>query len=293
MAAVATQMAFAGNAAAATELAEIADGRIGTLATLLVIAVGWVGFQILNPALNQLDEMSEKAKSRQGLIAGLGLGGSALVAGQADAAQEVMGQVADGRLGTLATLLVVAVGWVLFQILNPALNQLDEMNEKAKSRKGLIAGLGLGASALAAGQADAAQEVMGQVADGRIFTLGTLLVVAVGWVGFQILNPALNQLDEMNEKAKSRKVRFVTCITPESDLNHEVSGLIAGLGLGGSALVAGQADAAQEVMGQVADGRIGTLATLLVIAVGWVGFQILNPALNQLDEMNEKAKSRQ
>ena len=79
---------------------------------------------------------------------------------------------------------------------------------------------------------------------------------------------------------------------PYSFALPSLQSVVAGLsGLGALAL-AGQADAAQEVMGQVADGRIGTLALVVVIALGWVGFQIANPALNQLDKMNSEAKSR-
>ena len=56
---------------------------------------------------------------------------------------------------------------------------------------------------------------------------------------------------------------------------------------------ASQADAAQEVVGQLAsDQRLGVLALLLAPALGWVGFNILGPGLNQLDDMNaSNAKS--
>ena len=79
--------------------------------------------------------MNQKAKGRKGVVAGVA-GLSALgLAGQADAATEVMGQVADGRLGTILTLFVPVLGWVLFNALGPAQNQLDNMNQKAKGRK--------------------------------------------------------------------------------------------------------------------------------------------------------------
>jgi photosystem II PsbY protein len=58
----AASMLLAQNAEAATEVAQLAasDNRVGAIATLLVPALGWVGFNMLQPALNQLDRMSDK-----------------------------------------------------------------------------------------------------------------------------------------------------------------------------------------------------------------------------------------
>jgi hypothetical protein len=55
-------MMLAQNAEAATEVAQLAasDNRVGAIATLLVPALGWVGFNMLQPALNQLERMSDK-----------------------------------------------------------------------------------------------------------------------------------------------------------------------------------------------------------------------------------------
>ena len=81
-----------------------------------------VAFNIGQPALNQLDSMSAK----KSVAAGLGLGAaSLLMAGNADAATEAM-QLAgsDGRAGILLTLFVPVIGWVLFNILGPAQNQV-------------------------------------------------------------------------------------------------------------------------------------------------------------------------
>ena len=79
----------AGNAQAAQEIADLAawDKRAGTLALLLAPALGWVAFNILGPALNQLKGMQVTKRSA---AVGLGLSAAALVASQsADAAEEI------------------------------------------------------------------------------------------------------------------------------------------------------------------------------------------------------------
>ncbi|GJN12566.1 hypothetical protein PR202_ga30852 [Eleusine coracana subsp. coracana] len=109
---------------------------------------------------------------------------------------------ADDSRGTLLLVVVApAIGWVLYNILQPALNQLNRMRSQA-----VIAGLGLGAAGMACAPPEAsaaAQEVVAAVAaaaptdDNR----GTLLLIvvapAIGWVLFNILQPALNQLNRM------------------------------------------------------------------------------------------------
>jgi len=57
-------VAAAQPAMAAQQVAEVADGRLGFLLALLVPALGWVGFNILQPALRQLDNMSAKNDGR-------------------------------------------------------------------------------------------------------------------------------------------------------------------------------------------------------------------------------------
>lgn len=71
----------------------------------------------------------ENVKSAKGLIGALALGaaGSMLTAGQADAAQEVAQLAADNRPLVLLVVLGPAIGWVLFNILQPALRQLQNM----------------------------------------------------------------------------------------------------------------------------------------------------------------------
>lgn len=251
---------MAGNAQAAQELATIAagDNRTGLLLSLFLPALGWVGFNILGPAKNQLDTMAKKS-----FATGLGIGAaSLLLAAQANASTEVMELAAgDNRTGIILALFLPVVGWVGFNILQPALNQLDSM------KKGLAGGVGLGAASLLAAQSADAAEVMQLAAgDNRTGIILALFLPVVGWVGFNILQPALNQLDSMKK------------------------GVAGGVGLGAaSLLMAQQADAATEVMELAAgDNRSFIILALFLPVVGWVGFNILQPALNQLDDMSKK-----
>ena len=59
---LATPMLFTESAQAATEMMNIAagDARTGLLAFPVLAALGWVGFNIAGPALNQLNDMSDK-----------------------------------------------------------------------------------------------------------------------------------------------------------------------------------------------------------------------------------------
>ena len=87
--AVATLLA-AGNAQAAQEIADLAarDNRAPLLALLLTPALGWVAFNILSPALNQLKGMQSANVKRSAAI-GLGLGAALLSSQSADAAEEI------------------------------------------------------------------------------------------------------------------------------------------------------------------------------------------------------------
>ena len=252
LAGVAASTMMAGQASAATEIATLAgDGRGGILAGLFLPVVGWVLFNILGPAKNQIDDMAAKS-----IVGGLGL--SLLLAGSAEAAQDIATTAADGRGGILLTLFVPVIGWVLFNIFGPAKNQIDDM-----SSKGVAVGVGL-AGLLAAGSAEAAQELATTAADGRGGILLTLFVPVIGWVLFNIFGPAKNQIDDMSSK-----------------------GVAAGVGLAGL-LAAGSAEAAQEVAVTAGDGRGGVLLTLFVPVVGWVLFNIFGPAKNQIDTMAGK-----
>ena len=82
-----------------------------------------------------------------------------LAAGNAQAAQEVASLAAkDNRAGLLALLLTPALGWVAFNILAPALNQLKGM-QNANAKRSAAIGLGLGAALLCSQSADAAEEI--------------------------------------------------------------------------------------------------------------------------------------
>ena len=122
--------------------------------------------------------------------------------GSAAAAQEVLNMVAaaaqegdDKRGFALLLTLVPAIGWVLFNILRPGLNQLDKM----RSAKAMAIGIGIGAAVLAAPPAFAAAAPDN---DSRGTLLLFVLFPAIGWVLYNILRPALNQLDKMRSSQK-------------------------------------------------------------------------------------------
>eukprot|EP00891_Asterochloris_glomerata_P002808 jgi/Astpho2/2808/Aster-00973 len=134
--ACAATLLAAGQAQATTpqEIAELAaggDNRILIIATVFVPVIGWVGFNIIGPGLNQLRNMGNKKRS---IATGLGLtAASMLMAQNADAATDVA-QIAqkagDNRILAVAALLTPALGWVLFNIGGPATNQLKQMSLK-------------------------------------------------------------------------------------------------------------------------------------------------------------------
>ncbi|CAI9093306.1 OLC1v1028776C1 [Oldenlandia corymbosa var. corymbosa] len=118
---------------AAQQIAELAEGDNRGLALLLPIipAIAWVLFNILQPALNQINKM----RSTRGIIIGLaGLGGMAALMHppQASASSGELAAIAEAAAndnrGTLLLLVIApAIGWVLFNILQPALNQINRM----------------------------------------------------------------------------------------------------------------------------------------------------------------------
>ncbi|XP_024532492.1 photosystem II core complex proteins psbY, chloroplastic [Selaginella moellendorffii] len=195
---------------AVAELAAGADSDSRGLALLvpLVPAVGWVLFNILRPGLNQFERM----KNAKGVAIGLGgLGAMAALAAStpphaAAAAAREIAELAESDSRGLAVLgvLVPAIGWVLYNILRPALNQFDRM----KASKGVIGAIGIGAAAAAAGlggapetEAAAAQEIASIAeSDNRGLLLLLVILPAIGWVLFNILKPALNQLNNMKSK---------------------------------------------------------------------------------------------
>ncbi|KAF8390555.1 hypothetical protein HHK36_025082 [Tetracentron sinense] len=121
-------------ALAAQQIAEIAEGDNRGLALLLPIipAIAWVLFNILQPALNQINRM----RSTEGIIIGLGLGGivaSSFVSTPSASAGEIA-MIADASNDNRGLLLLFVVApailWVLYNILQPALNQLNRMGSE-------------------------------------------------------------------------------------------------------------------------------------------------------------------
>ncbi|KAF3431139.1 hypothetical protein FNV43_RR25869 [Rhamnella rubrinervis] len=122
-------------ALAAQQIAEIADGdnRGTALLIPLVPAIAWVLFNILQPALNQLNRM----RSSKGVIIGLGLGGLAASgfmltphASASEIATIAADASSDNRGQLLLFVVTPAIAWVLFNILQPALNQLNKMRSE-------------------------------------------------------------------------------------------------------------------------------------------------------------------
>lgn len=122
---------------AAQQIAEIAEGDNRGLALLLPLipAIAWVLYNILQPALNQINRM----RNSKALIIGLGLGGlaaSGLVSIPEASASE-LAMIADAAAagsdnrGTLLLIVVSpAILWVLYNILQPALNQINRMRSQ-------------------------------------------------------------------------------------------------------------------------------------------------------------------
>ena len=123
-------------ALAAQQIAQIAEGDNRGLALLLPIipAIAWVLFNIFQPALNQINRMTNK-----GVIVGLGLGGLAasgfVSTPEASASEmamlaEAAEKAGDNRGQLLLIVVAPAILWVLYNILQPALNQLNKMRSQ-------------------------------------------------------------------------------------------------------------------------------------------------------------------
>ncbi|KAL7171630.1 hypothetical protein ACSBR2_036318 [Camellia fascicularis] len=118
-------------AMAAQQIADIAEGDNRGLALLLPIipAIAWVLFNILQPALNQVNKM----RSIRGVIIGLGgIGGLAAASGFMSTPHAMAAAQAssDNRGQLLLFVISPAILWVLFNILQPALNQLNKMRSE-------------------------------------------------------------------------------------------------------------------------------------------------------------------
>ncbi|KAG0470352.1 hypothetical protein HPP92_017052 [Vanilla planifolia] len=115
-------------ALAAQQIAGLAEGDSRGLALLIPIvpAIAWVLYNILQPALNQINRM----RKEKGIVVGFGLGlGMALAPGASAGEVVEMAEAASGDNRGLLLLVPVgvAIAWVLFNILQPALNQINRM----------------------------------------------------------------------------------------------------------------------------------------------------------------------
>ncbi|PSR84801.1 Photosystem II protein like [Actinidia chinensis var. chinensis] len=122
-------------ALATQQIAEIAaegssDSRGLALLLPIIPAIAWVLFNILQPALNQINQM----RSVKGLVIGLGgMAASGLVLTPHVSASEVAviaDAVSDNRGQLLLFVIAPAILWVLYNILQPALNQLNKMRSQ-------------------------------------------------------------------------------------------------------------------------------------------------------------------
>lgn len=114
------------------ELAEGGDNRGLALLLPLIPALAWVLYNILQPALNQINKMRN-----QGIIIGLGLTGLAATGfcntPEASAASEIamIAEAASDNRGQLLLIVVTpALLWVAYNILQPALNQINKMRSE-------------------------------------------------------------------------------------------------------------------------------------------------------------------
>ncbi|URE41789.1 photosystem II core complex proteins psbY [Musa troglodytarum] len=117
-------------ASAAQQIADVAEGDNRGLALLLPIvpAVLWVLYNILQPALNQLNRM----RTEKAVVVSLGLGGGSTPGASADEITAMADASSSGDSRGLLLLFVVAppILWVLDNILQPALNQLNRMRSR-------------------------------------------------------------------------------------------------------------------------------------------------------------------
>merc|ERR1712115_385648 len=169
-----------------------------------------LGARPLTHSRRQTTAMTASNNNTQKVAAGLATTCSTLLAAsqaQAMEVNQVYGDLAaDNRASILLFLFAPALGWVGFNILQPFLRQVDNMNDK-NSRRSVVGALGLAGLALAHTEsAQAAQEVMELAADNRANILLFLFAPALGWVGFNILQPFLRQVDNMNDKNSRRSV---------------------------------------------------------------------------------------
>ncbi|KAG6539227.1 photosystem II core complex proteins psbY, chloroplastic-like [Zingiber officinale] len=116
------------------DLAESSDNRGLALLLPIVPALAWVLYNILPPALNQFNRM----RSDKGVVVGLGISAAAaagMMAAPLSASAGDVATIADAAAGDNRGLLLLfvvapALAWVLYNILQPALNQLNRMRSE-------------------------------------------------------------------------------------------------------------------------------------------------------------------
>ncbi|KAF5754122.1 putative photosystem II PsbY [Helianthus annuus] len=120
-------------------------------------------------------------------------------------AAQQLADIAEGDNRGIALLLplVPAIAWVLYNIFQPAVNQINRMRTK-----GVVIGLGLGGGLAAssglfatpdaaAGELAAVAEAAAASSDNRGQLLLIVIAPAILWVLYNILQPALNQINKM------------------------------------------------------------------------------------------------
>ncbi|XP_074559845.1 photosystem II reaction center proteins PsbY, chloroplastic-like [Curcuma longa] len=137
--AVFSSLSLSDAAFAAQQLADLAEGSDNRGVVLLlpiVPALAWVLYNILQPALNQLNQMTNK----KGVVVGVGIGSAVaaaagMMAAPPSASAGEVAMIADAAAGDNRGLLLLfvvapAIAWVLYNILQPALNQLNRMRSE-------------------------------------------------------------------------------------------------------------------------------------------------------------------
>lgn len=139
--AIFSTLAYSDPALAAKQLADASEGDNRGLALLLPItAILWVLYNILGPALNQINRM----RNEKGIVIGLGLGGftaSSLFTVPSATASEMamLGEASSDSRGLLLLAIVApALLWVLYNILQPALNQVNRMRSGYGSKHQIL-----------------------------------------------------------------------------------------------------------------------------------------------------------
>ncbi|KAL7607700.1 photosystem II core complex proteins psbY, chloroplastic [Lactuca sativa] len=113
-------------------------------------------------------------------------------------AVQQIADIAEGDNRGIALLLplVPAIAWVLYNIFQPAVNQINKMRTK-----GVVVGLGIGGGLAASSGLFATPEAAAAAEAAANDNRGQLLLIVVApailWVLYNILQPALNQINKM------------------------------------------------------------------------------------------------